>query len=305
MSTVQTPFASDPAQEVYFESGPYQLFGKLRIVSREAPTLLLLHGLGFHSFEYDPLASLLAQGAINSFAFDYRCHGRSSGPRGRWVLHELVDDADKATEFLCGKVEGDIGVFGNSLGAIAGLYLAARNPLVKSLVASGCPTRVADFAITPTKKALLGFLQTLAIVVPLRISVNHFIPYKKILQDPRIIQLVRRDKRISDARRFAPATYADMFRWNALDVIDQVKVPLLILYGIRDRLQPAEQSAMLFESARPPKEMHALDTGHVPNLENPDLINPILRGWFGKTLSPGCRDGAPPEAVQQAVRDLP
>jgi pimeloyl-ACP methyl ester carboxylesterase len=33
-------------------------------------------------------------------------------------------------------------------------------------------------------------------------------------------------------------------------------------------------------------ELRLLDTGHVPNLEAPDLIAPILTRWFSKTLEP-------------------
>jgi len=282
---VQISSATDLVQEVYFDSGRYRLFGKMRTVSRRAPAILLLHGLGFHSFEYDALASLLAQGGLNSLAFDFRCHGRSEGPRGRWVLQDLVDDAEKAAEFLSQRVEGNIGVFGNSLGAIVGIYLASRSPQVKSLVASGCPTRVADFGVTTFRKVLLNLLQGLAVLVPLRVSANYFIPYHRILQIPRIITQVRSDPLITDARRFAPATFADMFKWNALEIIGEVNIPLLVLYATQDGLQPPEQSTMLFAAARGQKEIRAMDTSHVPDLEYPELLCPILHEWFSRTLS--------------------
>jgi len=269
-----------------FESGPYRLFGKLRVQDRRAPTILLLHGLGFHSFEYDGLAPRLARGGLNSLAFDFRCHGRSDGPRGRWVLQDLVADAENAVAFLSRRVEGRIGAFGNSLGALVGVHLAARSARVESLVASGCPTRVAGFAVTGLRTGLLGVMRAIARVVPIRVSVNHFIPYRRILRDPRIIERVRRDPSITDARRFAPSTYADMFGWNALDVVARVKVPLLVLYAEQDGLQPADQSTMLFQAARCEKEIRSLATSHVPDLEDPERLAPILLEWFDRTLRP-------------------
>lgn len=271
-------------EELHFDSGPYRLFGKLRIRDATAPTVLLLHGLGFHSFEYDALAPLLAQGGFNSLAFDHRCHGRSEGPRGRWVLQDLIDDTACAIEFVSQRLSGPIGIFGNSMGAIVGLYAAARDARVRSLVASSCPTRVADFAGTPFRKRLLRLMQALARVVPLRVSVNHFIPYRRILLNRAIVERVRHDPLIADARRFAPSTYADMFEWNALPVLSAVSIPMLVLYALHDGLQTPEQSTMLFDAVRCRKEIRSLGTGHVPDLENPELLDPILKEWFGRTL---------------------
>jgi pimeloyl-ACP methyl ester carboxylesterase len=274
----------DVSEEIHFRSGPYRLFGKLRMPVPRAPTLLLLHGLGFHSFEYDGLASRLAHDGLNSLAFDFRGHGRSEGRRGRWVLHDLVEDAVNAVAFLSPRVAGRIGVFGNSLGAITAIHLAGRTPKVESLVASSCPTRVSDFAVTAFRKTLLGVMKVIAKVVPIRISVNHFIPYRRILRQPGIIDQVRRDPLVRDARRLAPSTYTDLFDWNALDVVAKLRIPLLVLYARHDNLQPPEQSTLLFEAAQCEKELRRIDTGHVPDLEDPELLAPILLEWFGRTL---------------------
>jgi pimeloyl-ACP methyl ester carboxylesterase len=289
--TDPTSAEPDETEHVRFPSGAYRLFGKLRAPDPGAPALVLLHGLGFHSFEYDALAPQLARRGLNSLAFDFRGHGRSDGPRGRWTLPDLVEDAVSAVTFLGTRVAGPIGVFGNSLGAIVGLHLAVRMPDVRSLVASGCPTRVSDFAASGFRSALLAAMRAIATVVPIRVSVNHFIPYERILRDPLIIDRVRRDPLVTDARRFAPSTYADMLAWNALDVAARVKVPLLVLYATDDGLQGPEQSTMLFDAARCEKEIRGIDAGHVPDLEAPELLAPILVEWFGRTLD-GVNRGA-------------
>jgi pimeloyl-ACP methyl ester carboxylesterase len=253
-------------------------------VAPAAPAVLLLHGLGFHAFEYDVLASLLASGGLSSLAFDFRGHGRSNGPRGRWTLAELVDDAASAVAFLSRSVAGRIGVFGNSLGAIVGVHLAARSPQVESLVASSCPTRVADFAVTPFRRRLLDLLRAIDTLAAIRVSVNHFIPYRRILLDPAAIDRVRRDPLVADARRLTPSTYEDMFGWNALGAVEKMRIPLLVLCATRDGLQPAEQSTMLFDAARCEKELRGIASGHVPNLDAPGLLAPILLEWFERTL---------------------
>lgn len=143
------------SEEVFFRSGRHSLFGKLFGVAPGRASVLLLHGLGFHSFEYDRLAPMLASSALGCFAFDFRGHGRSEGRRGRWRLADLVEDALAALSFISERAGAPVGVFGNSLGALVGVHLAAADVRVASLVASGCPTRVADFGVTRTRLALL------------------------------------------------------------------------------------------------------------------------------------------------------
>jgi pimeloyl-ACP methyl ester carboxylesterase len=127
-------------------------------------------------------------------------------------------------------------------------------------------------------------VQAVARIIPLRISVNLFSPYQKVFSQPIIISRVRADSLIADARRLAPSTYADMFQWDALKVVGNISVPLLVLYGTYDQLQPSEQSKMLYEAARSQKELRAIPTSHVPNLENPELLAPLLTDWFERTL---------------------
>lgn len=277
---------ADALELVHFRSGAYLLAGRLRVHDETAPTIVLLHGLGFHAFEYDALAPLLTQSGFNTLAFDHRCHGHSEGPRGRWVLGDLIEDGRSAIEFLAQRLRGPIGIFGNSMGAIVGLGMAVGDVRVRSLAASSCPTRVADFAATSFRMLLLQLMRAIALLAPLRISVNHFIPYRRILLNKEIIARVRGDPLITDARRFAPSTYVDIMSWNALPLATRLAVPLLVLYALHDGLQPPEQSTMLFDSAKCEKEIQALDTGHVPDLENPDLLSPVLADWFKRTLVP-------------------
>jgi pimeloyl-ACP methyl ester carboxylesterase len=270
----------------------YSLYGKLRVVGPESSMVLLLPGLGFHSFEYDELADRLADAGYSSLSLDYRGHGRSEGPRGRWVVEELVEDASCALDFLVGRGAPRIAVFGNSLGAYVGLHLAARDARVRSLVASNCPGCVADFASTPFRRALLAALLICERIVPLRVSISHFIPYRLILRDPLFIARVRADPLITDARRFAPSTYQDIFAWNALAAVSTLTIPLLVLYAELDAFQPAEQSRLLYQAARCEKELRSLPTGHVPDLENAALVTQVLVDWFGRTLRGSAPHGA-------------
>ena len=94
-----SPLLRSEPETVWLHSGDPELHGRLRHCSEDAPTLLLLSGLGFHTFEYEPLAAELAGSGFNALSFDFRGHGRSGGGRGQWVLNDLVADTRRSIEF--------------------------------------------------------------------------------------------------------------------------------------------------------------------------------------------------------------
>lgn len=271
-------------KEVTITSGTYKLYGKLYIVNKKLPTIILLHGLGFHSFEYEEIAPVLSENGFNCLAFDFRCHGRSEGKRGYWTLQKLVDDVKNAVDYVHNKVDGRIGIFGNSLGAIVAVFAAAQDQRIKSIAASGCPTKTAAFLLTPFRKLLLFIAGGLARFIPFRISMNNFYYYDQLIDNPDWIKKIESDQLIPDARRIGITTYKKALEWDATKIISNVTIPILVLQGKRDKLQPISQSEMLYNAANEPKEFKLLDTGHLPHMENPELISKILIEWFNKTL---------------------
>jgi pimeloyl-ACP methyl ester carboxylesterase len=267
-------------KEIQIQSLDLMLYGKLHFVGKKNPTILFLPGLGFHAFEYEDLTKLMSEAGFNCLSLDYRSHGKSEGRRGYWTLADLVQDAKSAIDYISENINGDIWVFGNSLGATVGVCLASEDDRVRGLIASNCATRPVDFGMNNFRKILLAIASIIFKIVPFRLSVNYFIPYTKILSDKKIIEKIKADKSVSDARRFAVSTYQDMFSWDITKIIPKVKVPILIIQAKKDGLQSITQSTMLFDAANEPKEFQLIETGHVPNLENPEYLSDILVKWF-------------------------
>ncbi|MEI8032658.1 MAG: alpha/beta fold hydrolase [Chlorobiaceae bacterium] len=273
--------------EIRVPSGRYNLYGKLYLSDKKSPTILLLHGLGFHSFEYDQLAPLLVQQGYNALALDFRCCGKSDGKRGYWTLMEYVEDCNSALDYIRKEINEEILVFGNSLGATVGVYAAAEDGShkIKSLIASNCATRPVDFGMNRFRKMLLLICEALSKVIPFRISVNYFIPYPAILSNPMMIRKIKDDRLISDARKFAISTYEDMFSWDATRVAAKARVPTLVLTSTEDDLlQSNRQSRLLFDALQEPKKFTVIETGHVPDMENPALVSEIIADWVRQTL---------------------
>ncbi len=146
---------SGQVEEIRLGGGGPELYARLRTSDQEAPTIVLLCGLGFHTFEYEPLAEALTASGYNVLSFDYRGHGRSDGPRGRWSLADLASDARRAVGLVSGRGFERIGVFGNSLGAMIAIQVATADPRVRGVVASNCPAHLADFLLTTPRRMLL------------------------------------------------------------------------------------------------------------------------------------------------------
>lgn len=276
---------AESRREVTIQSTEARLFA--RLVEAEGGingTMLLLPGLGFHTFEYERLQALLAGGGMTSLAVDYRGHGRSTGSRGRWTLGLLVEDVRATIEWVRARRTGPVVLLGNSLGAMVAIATASADPRVAAVVASNCPAHVADFLMTPMRRALFAVAKVITILWPLRLSVDHFYSYSDLIDDAELVGRISRDEAVLDARRLSVASYrAFIDEWDGTREVAKLTKPLLLVQGSRDRLQPPEQTDLLFASANEPKELLRLDTGHLPNLERPDLLAQSVLDWLSRT----------------------
>lgn len=106
----------------------------------EAPTggqpLILLHGVGSR---WQPFQSILPQLAevYHVFALDLRGHGQSSHTPG---AYRLVDYTEDVYHFITEQFQAPVVIYGHSLGALVGIYLASQHPeLVRALILGDPP----------------------------------------------------------------------------------------------------------------------------------------------------------------------
>lgn len=274
---------AEPLRDVTLRSSGARLFGRFCGVARAPSAFVLLPGLGFHTFEYERVQSLLAREGLASLALDYRGHGRSDGRRGDWTLELLVDDARAAVDWVLAESSRSVVVLGNSLGAMVAVATANVEPRVAAVVASNCPARVGDFLMNRPRRALLALAEVVSRAYPLRVSVDHFYSYADLIDDPRLVERIAGDPAIRRARRLSVAAYRALVDWDGAREVAKLGKPLLLVQGTRDRLQPAQQTDALFAAAREPKARVCLDAGHVPTLERPDALVDEVLGWLTET----------------------
>lgn len=274
-------------KQISLRSHGLKLHGNLFFVDAKAPTILLLHTMGFYSFEYEKVAIQLMKKGYNCLALDFHAHGKSEGTPGRWTLQNLIEDATCAIEYIEKNYNGPIGVFGTSFGGVVAVYAAVgrKGKAIKSLAISNCSTYPAGLGSAVAREAFVAIFSFLSKWIPFRVSLNHFVPYTAVLSDRQVIEKLSKDPLISEARKLFASTYREMFSWNATEPAGKVEAPTLVIAGKPgDLLQSYNQSMLLYNALKGEKELRKIDHGHLPHLENPDLVAQILGDWFNRTL---------------------
>ncbi len=247
---------------------------------------MLLCGIGFHTFEYEPLATELATRGVNTLSFDYRGHGRSTGVRGRWTLDDLADDTLAAISYARQHGLDRVHLVGNSLGGMIAILAGERDPHIESVVASNAPAHVADFLLTRPRRLLYRIALPLSRIVPMRISVNHFYAYEQLTDNPDWAGRIRRDATITRARRLSMLTYRELLdTWDGPDAIHRLHRPVLLIQGNHDRFQPPAQTDQLYTAANEPKAHRAIEAGHLPHLDATSEFADLVTGWLERITS--------------------
>ncbi|KAK8602343.1 hypothetical protein V6N12_052154 [Hibiscus sabdariffa] len=149
----------------------------------------------------------------NVFMLSYRGYGASDGYPSQ---HGIINDAQAALDHLCQRTDIDtdrIVVFGRSLGGAVGAALTKNNSdKVAALILENTFTSILDMAgvLFPLLKWFIGGPGT---------------------KGPKILNFLVRSP------------------WRTIDVIGQVKQPVLFLSGLQDEMVPPFQMQMLYAKA--------------------------------------------------------
>ncbi|KAH9305140.1 hypothetical protein KI387_009544 [Taxus chinensis] len=179
------------------------------------PTMLFFQenaGNIAHRLEF--IRILVQKLKCNVFMLSYRGYGASDGfPSQDGISH----DAQAALEHLLQRTDIDtskIVVFGRSLGGAVGAVLAKNNPeKISALMLENTFTSVLDMAgvLLPPLKWFIGGSDS---------------------KGPRILNRLVRSP------------------WNTIDIIDQIKQPILYISGSRDEMVPPSHMHRLFEKTK-------------------------------------------------------
>lgn len=237
----------------------------------EGPSLLLLHGLGSASDDWQLQIPIFA-GHFRVVAMDLRGHGRSDKPRGPYAMRDFASDA---VALLDGLMIPRAHVLGLSLGGMVAQQLALDFPRrVSSL------TLVNTFPrFDPWESHLLRRIVQRAInfgeggmdAVAEAVAASLF---PRPTQRPLYEETVKRFAR-NDVSGYQASVRA-ILRFNVESRLRGVRCPTLIVAGDRDRTVSWRQKVRMARQVAGARFAVIHDSGHASPLDQPAHFNRVV-----------------------------
>jgi pimeloyl-ACP methyl ester carboxylesterase len=242
----------------------------------DGPPLLLIHGLGYARWGWEPVADRLAE-RFRVLLFDNRGIGESEVPPGPYTAAAMAEDA---VQVLDEAVVDRAHVVGTSLGGMVAQELALARPerVDRLVLACTTPGGPGAFPLPQRTVALIAEAPSLAPAVALRRFVEN------ALADDAPDELV---ERIHAHRLASPpdpagwqAQAAAGAGFDALDRIGGIAAPTLILHGTDDGVVDSRNAALLAERIPDARVQLFEGRGHLFFWEDPDGFVEAVEGFL-------------------------
>jgi pimeloyl-ACP methyl ester carboxylesterase len=274
---------------------------------RSHPALVLIHGFGAASGHWRHNAGELAAAGWCVYAIDLVGFGASSQPghrRDRPLDNRLW--ARQLQGFLEQVVQGPAVLVGNSLGSLVAITCAVFFPVwVHGVVAAPLPDPT---LLMPQRRrcrpwrrqakrqlvVVLCRLLPLELLVPLIARTPLLdLGLRSAYSDQRAVDrelrrlIARPALRPRAARALRAMSIGMALRPHgatAAVLLEQMRQPLLVLWGSHDRLVPPQISERLHRHKSDLELQLLPQLGHCPHDEKPELFNRHVLGWLARNL---------------------
>lgn len=247
----------------------YEVYGRGKPV-------ILLHGwLGSWGLWQETMAYLGT--SYRTYALDFWGFGESGKKRDSYMVQDFVS---LVAQFMDALGIASAPIVGHSMGGTVSLSVAIQYPQRVSKVAvAGSP--IAGSSLAPLLK-LAGYRPIAFLLFnlmgPFRAWMKHYYS-RRICTDPRFPDMMDRDLSRTTLESFL-ISIATLRRTDLTRCLEQVRVPVLGMYGDKDRVvdplqwQPLENGAPQTKIARFP------DAGHFMMLESPAEFSQVLKNFL-------------------------
>ena len=258
------------------------------VTAGDGPPLLLLHGLGASHLVWQSNIVPLAE-QYTVIAPDLPGHGDSDKPRMDYSVGAGVRLVAGFLEAV--GVSQLVGLVGNSLGGMLALRAAVALPtLTQSLVLvdSGGLGRELPLAVRLLTVPFLG-----EIMRHPKLGGSRFV-LKSVFYDPSKVSPDLADQlrhiwampgareAVLRALRHAATLRGLRRELMLLGALRELSMPLLIVWGARDRVIPVAHARAAAQQARDVRLEIIPQCGHWPQMEAPEVFNPLLMEFLGQ-----------------------
>lgn len=250
--------------------------------------ILLLHGFSDSADTWRPVLRELARRGQQAVAVDLPGFGRADDLAPGPVLPQLdafVADLVRGLADRCGQ---DVTVVGNSLGGTASLRAAQRTDLPLRGVVPVSPAGFGHSWVLEKAERLAVTDWVLAkSVVPapvLRTSLRYVFPLvacgRPRHADHAAVQAYSEHFRSrQDVRRLLGGSRSVLTEVRAAYDLTAVRVPVLLVWGRRDRLTLSRGASRLIDAVPGSRLVSLRDCGHCPQIEAPDRVATLVLGF--------------------------
>jgi pimeloyl-ACP methyl ester carboxylesterase len=246
----------------------------------EKPPLVFLHGVGANSLHWRYQYAGLSD-AFHVVAWNAPGYILSDGFKTEWPT--CREYADALADFLGSLKLGRVNIVGNSFGSRVAQCFAVHYPdRVIRLAMTGTGAGPKGMSEEEKGKIIAGREKSIATGgmgyaarVPALLGKGASDETKALVRDV--------------LRATNPRGYMHGVKLGLVDGYDpetvaaKVTVPVLMISGNEDRVNPIDRNAALIAKAMPKAKLEILEgIGHLPEVEAPDKVNAMLRVFFAE-----------------------
>lgn len=210
--------------------------------------VVIVHGIRDYALRYDDFAARLKAAGFAVYAQDLRGHAHSGGARQRFdSMAQMVADVDRLVADAAHRHPGlPVFLYGHSLGGlIASNYALAHGNKLKGLVLSAAALKL-PLSVSPIQVSLARLIAGLAPGLPAQA-----IDDSEFSRDPAVMAKLASDTLIVHDRLPAASVAGAIGGIEAVQAaMESFTLPLLILHGTADKVNPIEGSRELAARAR-------------------------------------------------------
>jgi pimeloyl-ACP methyl ester carboxylesterase len=249
--------------------------------NKNAKTILLVHGFSVPYFIWESTVKVLTTAGYRVIRYDLWGRGYSDRPDVKYdftlfesQIQELLDALD---------IKAPVDIIGISMGGpiVAGFTANHPSKVHKIILIDPFSEKANVF---PLNIPLLGGYLTNAIFIPSmpRRNLNDF--YRKDKIPAGWTEMFQEQMRYKGFSMAISSTLGNFINKNLRLYFEQLGKqgkPVLIFWGEHDLTTPIESGVYLKEILHP--EYHLIpDSGHVPQIENPEAVFPVLLRFLNK-----------------------